>query len=395
MTYPLATLAPTITSSGITAPTYADVLASLKASAAIIFGSDIYLEADSQDGQMLAIFAQAIYDCGQATISVYNSFRPGGATGAGLSSIVKINHIARLVSTRSQVNVAIGGTVGTTITNGVVGDVDGNRWDLPVSVTIPSAGTITVTATAEIAGSLHAAVGAVTKILTPTAGWQTVTNAAAASPGQPVESDAELRARQEVSPAIYSVTPIAGLAAALNALSGVTYGAIYENDTGSTDANGVPAHTIAVVVKGGVAATIANTIYAKKAPGVGTYGSTTVSVTDASGGARNINFSVPTEKAIKVEVTVHALVNYNTAQTTAIKQAVADFINALAIGEDVLVTRLYAPVLVGTGVDQQTFNLIGVTAALSPSGALSASDVVMAFSEKATCLVADINILTV
>ena len=395
MTYPLATLAPTITSTGITAPLYSDILASLKASAAIIFGSDIYLEADSQDGQMLAIFAKAIYDCGQSAIAAYNAFSPASAIGAGLSSVVKINHIARLISTHSQVNVAVGGTVGTTINNGVVGDADGNRWDLPTTVTIPLAGVITVTATAEVSGSLHAAIGTVTKILTPTAGWQTVTNAAAASPGQPVETDGELRARQEVSPAIYSVTPVAGLAAALNALSGVTYGVIYENDTGATDSNGVPAHMIAVVIKGGVAATIAATIYAKKAPGVGTYGSTTIVVTDAAGGSRNINFSVPTEKAIKVEVSLHALTNYNTAQTTAIKQAIADSINALAIGEAVIATRLYAPAQDGTGVDKKTFKLYYVNIALAPAGTPGSADVIMAFTEKATCLTSDIVVLTV
>lgn len=393
--FPLASLAPTLSATGVATLTYADILASLKASAGIIFGTDVYLEADSQDGQLLAIFALAIYDCGQVTAAVYNAFSPATAVGGGLSSVVKINHIARLISTRSQVNVAIGGTVGTTITSGVVGDLDGNRWALPGSVTIPGAGTITVTATAEEFGALRAAIGSVTKILTPTAGWQTVLNAAAASPGQPVESDGALRARQEVSPAIYSVTPIAGLAAALNALSGVTYGVIYENDTGATDSNGVPAHAIAVVVKGGVAATIAATIYAKKAPGVGTYGSTTIAVLDAASVSRNIKFSVPTEKAIKVEISLHALTNYNTAQTTAIKQAVANAINALAIGEAVIATRLYAPAQDGLGVNKNTFKLYYVYIALASGGAPGPADVVMAFTEKATCLLSDITVLTV
>jgi len=38
-----------------------------------IYGEDIYLEADSQDGQLAAAFAQCLYDVGAVAQSVYNS----------------------------------------------------------------------------------------------------------------------------------------------------------------------------------------------------------------------------------------------------------------------------------------------------------------------------------
>ena len=62
------------------------------------YGSDAVLTPDSQDGQLLAVFAQAIYDNGQALIAIYNSFSPATAQGAGLSSLVKINGLARDVA---------------------------------------------------------------------------------------------------------------------------------------------------------------------------------------------------------------------------------------------------------------------------------------------------------
>lgn len=393
--FPLPTLAPQITSAGVVTLTYADILASLKASAANIFGSDVYLEADSQDGQMLAIFALAIYDCGQAVAAVYNSFSPATAVGEGLSSVVKINHLQRLVATHSQVNLTIVGQVGTTIINGVAGDDDGNRWKLPASVIIPPAGTIIVTASAEQAGAINSPAGAVTRILTPTAGWQTVTNVAAAVAGQPVESDGELRARQEISPSIFSVSPLAGLAAALKALPGVTYGTIYENDTGSTDSNGLPAHSIAAVVQGGVAADIASTIYAKKAPGVATYGTTTVTIVDVSGANRDIKFYIPTEVAIKVTVTLVAGDNYTTTIAQAIRDAVAAHINALSIGEDLVVSRLYAPALLLGAQDSETYKINSIQAALHPSGTLATTDIVLAFNAKATCQASHVTITTV
>lgn len=394
-TYPLPSLALQVTETGASAPPYADILASLQASFRLIYGEDAYLEPDSQDGQWVAIIAKALHDCNQAALAVYNSFSPQTAVGVGLSNIVKINHMQRLVPTKSQVNVTLSGVAGTTINNGIVGDTDGNRWLLPVTVTLPPSGTSIVTAEAENAGALVAPIGTVTRILTPTAGWQAVTNASAATPGQPVESDAELRARQEITPATNSRTVLQSLAANIKALPGVSYGVIYENDTGTTDANGVPAHSIACVVKGGVAADIAETIYQKKGPGVGTHGTTTISITDISGAARDINFFIPTEKPIKVAISLHAEANYTTAIADKIKQAVVNYINGMDIGEDLVVNRLFTPALLLGSAESETYKITAITAALAPGGTLGTADVAMSFVEKATAVVSDITITLV
>lgn len=394
-TYPLPTLACTITPTGITAPPYSDIFASLQASFRLIYGEDAYLEADSQDGQLLAIFAKALSDANSATIAAYYSFSPQTAVGTGLSNAVKINHMARLVATKSEVNVTLTGQAGTTILDGIVGDNDGNRWFLPVTVTIPTGGTIITTAQAEFDGALSAPIGTVTRILTPTAGWQSVTNASAASPGLPVESDAALRARQEITPALNAYTVLEGLAAAIKALPGVVYGTLYQNDTGTTDSNGLPAHSISAVVKGGVAADIAQVIYTKKDSGVATYGTTTVAITDVSGASRNINFFIPAEIAIKVTVTLHPLANYTTAIRDKIKQAVADFINGLPIAEPVVITRLYGPALLMGSADTETFEITTIQAALSPSGTLGTTDIAITFTQKAVIAITDVTITTV
>lgn len=393
--YPLPSLAATITAAGVTAPAFDEVLSSLKASVRLIYGEDTYLEADSQDGQLLAIFARALHDCNMATIAAYNSFSPQSAVGVGLSNAVKINHMQRLVATKSQVNVTLVGQAGTTITNGILGDDDGHRWMLPVTVTIPPAGTIIATAEAEAVGAFVAPIGSVTRILTPTAGWQSATNATAATPGQPVESDAALRARQEITPAINAYTVLTGLAASIKALPGVAYGVVYENDTNTTDANGLPAHSISCIVKGGVAADIAATIYAKKGPGVATHGSTTVAITDVSGASRDINFSIPTEVDVKVGISLEAGANYTTAIAARIKQSVVDYINGLEIGEDLVVNRLYSPALLNGSVDAESYKITLLQAALAPSGTLATTDVVMAFTEKAVAVVADVTITIV
>lgn len=392
MTFPLVTLAAQVTTDGISAPTFADILTSLKTSFRLIYGDDAYLEADSQDGQFLALIAQGIHDCNNACIAVYNSFSPATAVGVGLSNVVRINHMERLEATKSQVNLTLTGVAGTIITDGQVADLEGNKWNLPPTVTIGVGGTIAVTATADQAGALQAPIGTVTKIMTPVAGWQTVTNPNAATPGEPVESDAALRIRQEQAPALSSYSILQGLAAAINAIPGVTYGTIYENDTNAVDGNGLPAHSIAVVVKGGDLNVIAETIFKKKGSGVATHGTTTVQVTDVSGALKDIKFFIPTEVALKVTVTLTAGVGYNTTIGDRIRMEVAAFINRLSIGEDLVVNRLYAPALLNGDADSETYKISSIQAGLF-SGSVGTADVTMAFTEKAVCIFTNVTVV--
>lgn len=227
--------APTITATGITAPSYADILAYLQGQYRTIFGADVYLGSDSQDGQFLAIIALAISDANAAAVTIFNSFSPSTAQGEHLSSLVKINGIARLTPSSSQVNVTLTGVAGSTINGGVVQDVNGVKWSLPASVVIPPAGRITVTATCQQPGAISAAIGTVTKIATPTLGWQSVTNASIASQGAAIETDAVLRKRQTLSVALPAVSLLDGLRGALQSISGVTQVAIYENSSGVAD----------------------------------------------------------------------------------------------------------------------------------------------------------------
>jgi len=390
-TYPLPTLACTLSATGITAPSYADILASLKASFQSIYGADAYLEADSQDGQLLAIFAQALHDANQMSIAVYNSFSPKTAQGVGLSNVVKINNIKRKVASPSQVNLTITGVAGTVISNGQAGDALGNVWVLPSVVTIPPAGTIIATAECSEPGAVSADIGTIVNILTPTTGWQTVTNPAAASLGSPVETDAELRVRQEVSPALSAISVIEALYAALRAVDGVDYLRIYENDTGATDANGVPAHSIAVVVEGGDADEIAGVIMNKKSPGVGTYGSTTVEVPDISGALREINFSTPTLVPIKAEIDITVGSNYTSIIGDAIKEAIAAYINNLEVGDDIVVVRLNVPAMLNGAPDSDTYKITSLEAGLV-SGSVGTADIIIAFNAKATCSVSNITL---
>lgn len=381
----------TIDATGIHSPTYEDVLTYLKTQMQAIYGSDIYLEPDSQDGQMLGIFALAITDCNAATVAVYNAYSPTTAQGTGLSNVVQINGIERSVPTKSTVDLLLSGASGTVITNGIVEDNVGRRWFLPASVTIPLSTTITVTATAEYAGALQAAANTVNIISTPIRNWNSANNPTAATPGLPVETDAALRQRQRTSTALPSQTVLDGIIGAVSALTGIQEVRAYENDTNLTNADGLPPHSIALVVDGGDANAIAETIANKKTPGAYTHGTTIILVPNTYGGVTPIRFFRPTQVSIKINVSITPLTGYSSAIDDKIKAALVEYFNNYLIGADVLYTKLYVPANL-TGADSATFDIDAIEIAINP-GVPAASNITIDFDQRAVTSTALISIL--
>lgn len=354
-----------------------------------IYGADIVLSASSQDGQFLAILAQAFFDTASVGASVYSSFSPSTAQGVGLSRVVRINGISRRIPTFSTVDLDIGGTVGTTIVGGIVVDDLNQKWDIP-TVTIPISGTITVTAVAQDIGTVNAAANTVNRIFTPTRGWQTANNPLAATPGEPVESDASLRRRQTISTANPSLSVFEGTWGAVSNVSGVDAVRGYENPTGTTDGNGIPEHSISFIVQGGDAMAIAAAIADHKTPGTGTYGTTTEVVYDSRGVPNTINFYRPTVVPINCEVNITTFTGYTSGYATLIQAAVAEYINSIGIGNDVLFTKLYVPAnLINDPTAAATFDIDSIEISRD-SNPVAAANVAIAFNELANIDAADI-----
>ncbi len=349
-----------------------------------IYGADVYLESDSQDGQFLAILAKALYDTAALGASVFNSFSPVTGQGVGLSRNVKINGISRRIATKSTVELDIVGVAGTILNSAIAVDNIQQKWIIPDGTTIPFDGTITVVATAENEGATLAEPNTVTGIFTPTLGWQTVNNPDLAVPGAPVETDAQLRVRQAQSVAIPSLTVFDGTVGAVASLDGVLQTKGYENDTGSTDGNGVPPHSISIVVLGGDEDEIASTIATKKTPGCGTYGDTSVPTTDPKGMPITINFERPALALVTAQITLHAKTGWSVDFETQIAAAVAETINAFGIGEDVLLTRLYVPAYLSGTPAGETFDIVSIQLKKN-AGAFAPSNVTIDWNEYPDC----------
>ena len=384
-------LTATVTETGVSVPTYAEVLADLQAKYRGVYGPDVYLEPDSQDGQLLGIQAQAITDANAALAACYNAFSPGTAQGEGLSSVVKVNGIRRQSATYSTADLTITGNVGAVINQGRARDTNDFLWALPATVVIPAGGVITVTATCMTLGAVSAGVGAINVIATPTYGWVSVTNALTATEGVAVETDAALRRRQKTSVALPSLSIFDGLVGAVANVAGVTRYRGYENDGTATDANGLPAHSVALVVEGGTGPAIAQTIAAKKGPGVYTAGTSAVTIPTTSGGTQTIRFYRPVEKPVLVEIDIQALTGFVLPTADLIQQAVADYINGLDIGVGVLLGRLFVPANLAFGEGSESYNVVEIRIAFSPDTPTAASLNVL-FNQVASCDPADVTI---
>jgi uncharacterized phage protein gp47/JayE len=325
-------------------PLFADIRDFLIGQATAIFGADSYLEPDSQEYEAISIEALARYDAYQSIEQAYLNQSPVTASGIGLSSRVAWNGLTRLPASFSTCDVTLTGTAYALITGGIVGDANGNNWALPSPLTIPIGGSLTVTATSQTSGAINAAAATLTSILTPTAGWVSVTNANAATPGQPQETDAQLKARQAISTELPSNTLLAGTKAALKVVPDVTRSEVYENDTDSADSNGLDPHSIWAVVEGGDVNVIAQAIYDNKGPGCGLNGTTTVVLTLDAVHAKtaSVKFSRPGSTSIYATIEYTALANWNSAMATAIHAAILLYLNSLSIGEKVTRSALFA-----------------------------------------------------
>lgn len=386
-------LSATVTAQGISAPDYQTILATITDYFRQIYGSDAYLEPDSKDGQLVALVALAVHDANNTAISVYRSFSPTTALSEALTSNVQINGITRKPAIHSTADLRLTGVAGTTIANGSVRDANGMQWDLPDRVIIGIDGTAEVTAICRSTGPVAAVAGTINQISAPTRGWISVTNRNAATPGRHAETDARLRIRQRQSVALPSITPFDGLDGAIANVDGVTRHKLYENDTGHTDVNGLPAHSLSIIVEGGDVTDIAQTIRGQKGQGVATYGKTSIVVNDTYGNPHTIAFSRPANVPVFIAIELKVFTGYTSQIGEQIKSAVASYINSLGIGDDVLLSRIYSPANLGavSGGDARYYDIQRLEIGRSASGVM-AGNILTAYDESPSCDVANVKI---
>jgi uncharacterized phage protein gp47/JayE len=278
---------------GLQVATRAEILADFQTAFESIYGSDINLDQDTPDGQMIGIFTQAILDMEDLLVQIYNMFDPDNAVGVILDQRVAINGIQRQAGTYTITPITIVTSQACNLYGldqsvqpvYTVQDNAGNKWLLQTTQTIGGAGTTVANFRAEFPGANLTIPNTIDIPVTIVLGVVSVNNPTLYTTlGLNEESDAALKIRRQKSVSLASQGYLAGLLAALENINGVSSAFVYENNTDSTDVDGVPGHSIWVIVSGTATdAEIANAIYTKRNAGCGMKGSTTYIITQVDG----------------------------------------------------------------------------------------------------------------
>jgi uncharacterized phage protein gp47/JayE len=391
---------PVITAAGLSIPSFNDIQQALINSYQSFYGSTTYLGNDSSDYQWISAVALKLSDNCALCQLAYNARSPLTAIGADLDGVVKINGLARLPSTPSNVTLFLVGTPGTVINNAIVQDVNGVLWQLPVGVTIGVSGSVFAVAVCQQGGAINAAPNTVrTPVGGFTAGWTSVTNPLAANVGTPVEADSNLRARQSVSVALPSSTRLAGTIAEIKAVPGVTLTNVLENQTDVTDSYGNTGHSMTAVVQGGSDLAVATAIYNNRGIGCNTLAATATTMTEIpvtdpnSGNITVIGLIRPTVRQVYVTLSIHGLTAaYNSAMQDSIKQALVTYLTSMQIGEEITQSALYGAALSAMpNLLQPDFSIREILLGFSPSPTLG-NDLILNFFEVSSSALGNIVI---
>lgn len=378
-----------ITENGITAPTYDEIVEINKSRMREIYGDDIYLENDSQDGQLIGVQALAMHDCNNLFIDLYNSFSPDTANHDALIRNVKINGIQLQDSSKTTIGLRIVGVAGTALKNCIATDSNNNRWLIP-TITIDSSGAVIVTATAEKDGIIIAQPNSITTIATPTRGWVSVTNPASSNLGSPLETDLKLRQRQKLSTENSALSLPEAIRGMILAVDGVTRCRVFENKTNVVDGNSLPPHSFCAVVYGGDAAQIAQVIKSKKPMGCALYGNTNTSLLNTYGESEKYSFYRASLVNIGYALKIETNDSYSADTGTTIQELLAEYTNNLNIGEKITRNKIVGVANLNGAAQSQTYEVIEISIVVN--GVMTNTDYVLPFGSVAFCDVLNVAI---
>jgi uncharacterized phage protein gp47/JayE len=320
---------------GLTTQTLTEIITELETGFKTIYGTDINVDANSPDGQMINLFAQAKIDILDCIAQVYGSFSPTSAIGRALDQRCAINGVIRKGATKTTVQMTVVtdrvltlvGVASNTGTPFAVKDAAGNRFLLSADSTL-TIGSNLLMFEAETLGAIQAPIGTITQVDTLIAGITSVTNASSpTTQGVDEETDAALRYRRAVSVSLSSQGYLEGLKGALLSLTNVTKCEVYENNTNATDGDGIHAHSIWVVIEGGDTDEIADIIYKKRNAGCGLFGSFAVDIDQGNGFNLPIKFDRPSYEDLYIELTITSLNSAHTIDDDYLKDQIYELIS--------------------------------------------------------------------
>lgn len=346
-----------------------------------IYGQNINIEQNSPDGQFINILAQAKKDVLDLCVQYYNNLDTDRVVGIPQQILYKLNGLIIKAFTYSYVYVNVT-TTGPVNLQGLdedienadgvgytVVDTNGNRWILAESQSL-AAGTHLLNFRAAELGSITALPNTINIMETILAGVSGVNNPANNYiTGATGESDSEFRTRRNQSVTMPSQGFSDSIEAQLLALNNVTQAKAYQN-RGNTTQNGIPPHTVWVVVEGGSSDDIGRVIYNNLPPGIPMKGETSVEVLRPNGSYETIYYDTPTAVPIYIRMDIQVMSgaidqDYIKQQLSLITFNIgesAESVNIAAAVKDIITTN-GSPYNVDLSLDESSWSDI-----ITPSG---------------------------
>lgn len=336
-----------------------------------IYGQDIDLSTGSADGQYVEMHSLIINNILETIKQTYASLDANQAQGHFLDIICALSNVTRKNATKSVASIAVKNTGDTDITlaSGTQFiDKNGNTWTYKGdAITLATGATQynSIVVECDEIGPVSAPGDEVSGN-----GWITTTVESTtidvkqysdADMGSYQETDTQLRARRNASLSMGGFTVLESLQGALLSVLGIEDVKIYNNATDiamTTKITGqtVNAHSIYVIVRqrSDIAISdkqIGQIIYEKLTPGINTTEATsnnhsyTIQLTDILSQTVNWRQAQPigsTDNKIVVELTKNAA--FSNSSLTIIAKRLKEYLNNLAIGEDVYTALLFSEI---------------------------------------------------
>jgi len=338
----------TLTNEGIQIQTFAELFADVVGGYQGIYGADTDFAQESPDGQRVGIETRRWADMQSLVLQIYNSQDPELADGMSFNRILKLSGLFLRPASRSQVDVTVTMTVAKTLSAGYTVRDDLDQLWITTEPNAVVVGPNTVTLFAENFGEVAAQPDTVVTPVTIELGVDSVTNPLAATLGTAEELVPDARERRRKSLENPAQSNRAKMFTAVGNIANVTDVAVYENSENVT-VDTIPPNHIWVVVEGGSAELIGETIAKNRHDGVGTKGNETQIYTETltrpSGSTLDIqhimNYDRPTVVPLTVTVTATKKLPADVVNTAEIAAKIAAV--KYEINEAALATELYSP----------------------------------------------------
>jgi uncharacterized phage protein gp47/JayE len=305
------------------------------------FGTDLVTTPNTPQGLLIVSETAGRSAVANNNATLANQINPNVSGGVFLDAIGFLTGIERVANQPSTVTATLTGVSGTIIPQGsrASDSINNNLFQTNSTVTLVE-GTATVVMSSIVPGPVVADAGTLTQIVSNVPGWETVTNAEAAIPGQVTQADEPFREFRRVTLFAQGSQTAGAIIAQVRQVPGVTSLRFLENIYPTTRViEGVTmvSHSIYACVDGGTDLEVAEALQQKKAAGASYNNGASLTPIEQevtvpfSGQVITVLFDRPDIIQIGVSISV-IVVQPVQDPTGAVQQAILDYANGLVNG---------------------------------------------------------------